>query len=76
MLTPPPMASYDPESHVAPDFNCLDPRNAMVPLTMLLALCHTGASEVTLPKQTSYTSFQLSLPKEYSDSINDAVGIM
>ena len=48
----------------------------MVPLMMLLALCDAGMNDVTLPTETCYISFQLSLPKEYDDAIYYAVGIM
>ena len=36
-MTPVPMASHDPKSHVAPHFDCLDVSNTIVPLTMPLA---------------------------------------
>ena len=43
------MVSHDEKNHVAPHFNCLDLRNAMVPLTTLLASCDTttGGNGVT-----------------------------
>ena len=38
-----------PKNHITPHFICLDPRNAMVPLTKLIILCETkvGASGFT-----------------------------
>ena len=43
------MVSHKKKSHVAPNFSCLDLRNAMVPLTTLLASCHTttGGNDVS-----------------------------
>ena len=70
ILTVVPVASHDQESPVAPHLNCLDLRNAIVPLTMLLALCNAGANGVTC-----CISFDSSLLKENSDAIYDAVGI-
>ena len=47
MLTLVPMASHEQESHVTPNINCLDLRNVIVQLMMLLILCDAGASGVT-----------------------------
>ena len=38
------MTSHDQNSHVAPDFDCLQLRNAMVPLMILSAFCNANAS--------------------------------
>ena len=40
------ISSHDPKSHVAPNFSYLDPRNAMVPLIMLLATHNVDASTI------------------------------
>ena len=37
--------SHDEKSHVAPHFNHLEPRNAMVPLTTLFSSCGNGVSD-------------------------------
>ena len=52
MLTPVPMASHEQKSYVMPHFNHLDLRNAMVPLTIISALCDASASSngITWPK--------------------------
>ena len=42
-----PLTSHDQRSHIASHFDCIDLRNAMVLLMMLLALCDAGASGVT-----------------------------
>ena len=53
------MVLHDPESHVTTHFNCLDLRNEMVPLTVLLASyqywcqwCHTTKKTHFLPHFT------------------------
>ena len=46
MLTLAPVALHDQEGHAAPYFNCLDLRNAMVQLMVLLALCNAEANGV------------------------------
>ena len=76
MLTLAPIASHSQESPVAPHFNCLNLRSAMVPLKMLMSLCDPGANGVTLPKEIYCISFQFSLIKENNDAICDVVGIM
>ena len=76
MLTLATVASHDQESHAVSDVYCLDPRNAVVPLVMLLALCDAGANGFTSLKETCYLSFQLSLPKDNNGAIYDAVGTM
>ena len=40
---PMPVASYSQKNHIASQFNCLDPRNVMVPLMKLLAACDASA---------------------------------
>ena len=45
----------------------------MVPLMMLLVLCDVGGHGDTLPKRICCISIQLSLPKECSDIIHDAL---
>ena len=59
MLIPAPLVSIDYKCLVAPHFSCLDQRNVVVPLTMLLALCDTktSASGITWPKKSYCTSF-------------------
>ena len=71
-----PMASHNEESDVTSDYNCLDLRNAMVPQIMVLALCNAGVNDVIWPKEACCLSSQLSLPKEISVAIYDAVAIM
>ena len=52
LLTPMPVASSDtdengitqPKGHVVHYFSCLNQRNAVMPLMMLLASCDTNAS--------------------------------
>ena len=70
------MTSHDQKCHIAPHFNFLDLRNAVVPLMMLLALCDAGANSVTSPKEACCISFQLSLPKENCGATYDAGCIM
>ena len=44
MWIPAPMVSHNQKYYVAPDFSCLDLRNAMVPLTTLLASHDTNTN--------------------------------
>ena len=53
-------------------FYCLDLRNTMVSLMILLALCDAQANVATWPKEDMLHIIHFSLPKE----INGAVGIM
>ena len=53
------MALHNQERNVEPHFNCLEVRNAMVPLMMLLELCDAGENGVTGPRETCCISFQL-----------------
>ena len=64
-------------NHDVPHFDCLDWRNAIMPLMMLPALCDTDIStnSVTWPKMSCWASFILSWPKEWNGSIDDAFGI-
>ena len=54
-----PDALHDPKHHVAPNFDCLDLRNVLVPLTMPLPSCDavTEANCVTWPKKPCCTSY-------------------
>ena len=45
MPMPTPVVSHDQKSHVTPYFNCLDLRNAMVPMITLLASGGSGATD-------------------------------
>ena len=56
MLMPVPMASHDQKSHVVPHFDCIDPRKAIVPLTMPNASDDTKASAYD---QKSYAKFHI-----------------
>ena len=51
MLMLGPMASHDHENPVTTISNCLDQRNVIVPLMMLLALYDAGANGVTRSKR-------------------------
>ena len=59
MLRPAPMVSHDQRNHVAPNFSCLDVRNALALLTILLA-SHDASSGVS-DQKSCCTQFQLSL---------------
>ena len=51
-----PMMSHNQKSHVAPHFKCPDLRNAMVPLTTLLASRGTTASGNGVTDQKSHVT--------------------
>ena len=65
---------FELESHVAPHFNCLELRNAVVPLTISLVPhdANTNANSVIWPKMSCWPLVLLSWPK----NCNDAFGIM
>ena len=69
--------SHDQKGNVSPHFNHLDPRNAVVPLMLLLASHESNASTtgITWPKKSGYTSFQLSWPKKCNGTTDNTVGI-
>ena len=67
------------KSHVASYFNCLDPRNTVVPLMMMMsASCNANATinGVTWPEKSFCISFQLSWPKECNGTLDINVGII
>ena len=64
------------KSHVAPNFNCHDLRNAVVPLMILSEWCDFSNNGVTWPIKSCLGSSQLSWPKKCSCAICDILGIM
>ena len=75
-----PMVSHDQKGHTEPHFSCLDLRNAMMLLTILLALHDADASihGVTWSKSQCCMSFQLGWAKEkkeWNGSINHTISI-
>ena len=72
-----PVVSHDQICHVASPFDHLDLAYKMVPLMTLLASCDTttSISGITWPKMLCWILFQSSWPIEYSDAIDNAIGI-
>ena len=54
-----PIASCDQKYHISPYFNCLDPRNAVVPLTRPFVSCGANActNAITWPKMSCALHF-------------------
>ena len=69
------MASHDQKSKVAPHYSHLDLRNAVVPLTVLLASGGTSANGVTWPQKSCCNSFISSLPEKCNGIIDYIVNI-
>ena len=66
------------EGNIAPNFDHLDPQNALMPLMMLLTSYNVDGSTNGVIQQRSWccTSFQLSWHKEWSCVIDNTFGIM
>ena len=66
----------DPKSHVALNFDCLDIRNIVVPLTKLMASYDAiSANGMTWPENSCDTSCQSSLHNQCNGIINNAISI-
>ena len=78
MLMLAPMVAYDQKGHVAHNFNYLDLRNAMVPLTKLLASCDVKTNYSDVSDQGSRVAPHLDhhWPKDCNDAIDDTISIM
>ena len=63
------------KSHVAPHFDHLDSRNALMPLILLLASYNVDASTNGVTCPLFCTSFQLPWPKEYNGAVGNTIGI-
>ena len=66
------------KSYVTLYFDFFEPRNAVVPLIILLISCDTdvSASCNTLSNNSSCTAFQTFQPKECNGTIDNTIGIM
>ena len=71
------IVSHDQKCHITPLFDCLDVRNVVVPLTVLVASCdaNMSANVMIWLEKSGCTSFQSSWLNKCSGTIGNAISI-